>query len=188
MIVLIGMIAAAVSIFISSGSKTSKYLYLEKEIIETQYGVTGMVKERQEQYRGTYTRSNIAGTVLCIVAIIPLFVGAIINEDSDLLLICMLSGTFVIVGIGVMQFIRSGIIWASFDKLLQEGDYARQKKEKQSVRTAISLAYWLIATAIYLGYSLLTNNWDYSWIMWVVAGVLYPALLAILDVFSKSSK
>ena len=42
----------------------------------------------------------------------------------------------VIVGIGVVFLIRAGIIWASFEKLLQEGDYTRAKK-KQTLKSLI---------------------------------------------------
>ena len=54
----------------------------------------------------------------------------------------------VIVGIGVVFLIRAGIIWASFEKLLQEGDHTRAKK--QTLKSLIALVYWLVATAIYL--------------------------------------
>ncbi len=45
-IVLLIMVAIAVGVFISCGMKTSPYLYLEKEPIEIEYGVSGMVSER----------------------------------------------------------------------------------------------------------------------------------------------
>lgn len=183
MIVLLTLVAAAVAIFISSGSKTAPFSYLEKEVFETEYGVRGMVTERMEQYRNTHTKCNIIGTCLCIMSFIPLFAGAIFNENNDLLLVSMLSVSFLLAGIGIIFFVQNGIIWASYEKLLQEGDYSKAKKEKSPVITAISSAYWLITTAIFLAYSLTTNNWGYSWIIWVVAGVLFPAVIGILNVF-----
>ena len=144
-----------------------------------------MVAERNEHYNGTYTRNNIIVASLCIMALIPLFGGASFNDENELLLIIMLCVSFVVAGIGVVFFVSSGIIWASYEKLLQEGDYSKVKKETKSTTTAISAAYWLIITAIYLGYSLSTNNWGYSWIIWVIAGVVFPALAMITNLFSK---
>ena len=181
MIVLLIFVAIAVAIFISSGNKTAQFAYLEREIFETEYGVSGMVKERKLQYKGRYTRNNIIGASLCIMALIPLLGGAIYNENNELFLTIMLAVSFVLVGIGVVFFISSGIVWASFEKLLQEGDYAKERKERQPVVSAIYTAYWLIATAIFLGYSLSTNNWQYSWIVWVVAGVVFPAIVVITN-------
>ena len=47
-----GIVAFACAIFIPRGMKTKPYEFLEKEIIETEYGVTGMVKERKQKYQG----------------------------------------------------------------------------------------------------------------------------------------
>ena len=44
----------------------------------------------------------------------------------------------------------------------------------------VPCAYWCIATAIYLAISFTQNNWDTSWIVWPVAGVLFAALMVIL--------
>lgn len=187
MIVLLVFVAIAVAIFISCGSKTAPYRYLENETFETEYGVVGMVKERREQYRGLYTKNNIIGTCLSILSLLPLFAGAAIDEDNDLFLMVMLCCTFILVGIGTIFFVRRGIVWASFEKLLQEGDYSKQKKETKSITKPVSVAYWCVCTAIYLGYSLATLNWEYSWIIWVAAGGLYPAIIAICNSLSKKN-
>ena len=42
------------AIFISCGAKTSSFAYLETDVFETEYGVWGMVRERQKQYKDTY--------------------------------------------------------------------------------------------------------------------------------------
>lgn len=184
-ILLLVLVAIAVAIFIASGSKTAPFTYLENEIFETEYGVSGMVKERKERYKATYTKNNILGACLCILSFLPLFAGAVFNEENDLLLTVLLSFSLVLAGIGVIFFVQNGIVWASFEKLLQEGEYAKTKKEKQSLTAVITVVYWSIATAIYLGYSLPTRNWEYSWIIWAVAGVVYPAVLAVTNAFDK---
>ena len=119
------------------------------------------------------------------MALIPLFVGTIFNDENELLLTIMLSSSFIIAGIGVVFFISSGIVWASYEKLLQEGDYSKEKKESQSIAATISVIYWSIATAVYLGYSLSTNNWGYSWVIWVVAAVVFPAIVTISNLLDK---
>jgi len=188
MVVLIILVAIAAVMFISSGGKTAPFAYLEKEKFETEYGVSGMVKERKAQYKDLHTRNNIAGTCLCVTALIPLFIGAIIDADNDLFLTIMLSLSFLIAGVGVICFIKTGVVWASYEKLLQEGEYSKENKEKPSLSSAIYTAYWVIAAAVYLGYSLSSNNWGQSWIIWVVAGVIFPAVIAITNAFEKKSK
>ena len=43
--------------------------------------------------------------------------------------------------------------------------------------------YWCLVTAIYLGYSFITQRWDISWIVWPVAGVSYGAVRGIVKSF-----
>lgn len=178
-IVLLVMVAAAVAIFISCGMKTGPYLYLEKEPIEIEYGVYGMVSERQEQYRPRYARANIAGACLCILSAIPLLAAAFFTEDV-LKLVGALCLMLVLVGIGVTFFIRAGIRWESMQKLLEEEDYSRGAKQNRRRWGGVSAAYWLVITAVFLIYSMVTNDWENSWIVWPVAGVLYAALIAVL--------
>lgn len=185
MIVLLFMVAAAVGVFVYCGSKTAPYEFLEKESFETEYGVTGMVKERREQYKGIYTRNNMIGVCLCILSLIPLFAGVAIDENDDLLLVFGLSVMLFLIGIGVIFFITGGVIWASYDRLLQEGDYTKQKKERSPVTSAVYSAYWMIATAVFLIYSFATNEWRYSWIVWAVAGVLFPVVIAVTNIFTE---
>lgn len=187
MIVLIILVAIAVVMFIWSGSRTAPFAYLEKEKFETEYGVSGMVKERKARYKNSHTRNNIAGACLCITAIIPLFVGEMIDSDNAMFVMIMLSLTFIIAGIGVICFIRTGIIWASYEKLLQEGEYSEENKGKKSLSSAIYTAYWIIATAVYLGCSFSLNNWSRSWVIWAVAAVTFPAVVAITNAFEKKS-
>ncbi len=177
MTVLFLMVAIGVVIFILCGMQTKEYDYLEKEKIETEYGVTGMVKEKKAQYETTYIRYNILGVVFCIMGVVPIFV-ALIFTENDFVMISMVCLLFLLEGIGVMFFINAGVNQASFEKLLQEGDYSVEKK-------SVGKVYWPIVTAIYLGYSLITMNWHISWVIWPVAGILFPAISALVNALRK---
>lgn len=181
--------AVAIAMFISSGTKTARFTYLETEAFETDYGVSGMVKERKAQFQGMYTRGNIIGACLCTTALIPLFAVVAIAGDNDFLLVLALCAMFAIAGVGVAFFVRGGIVWASFEKLLQEGDYTKRRKASQPVRTAVSLVYWLLTAALYVGYCLYTDNWGKTGVViWVVAGILFPGVLAILNAVENTKQ
>lgn len=184
MIILMGIVAIACAIFISCGMKTKKYEFLEKEIIETEYGVTGMVKERMCQFESTYTRHNIIGTMLCIVGAMCLFAEALFdgNEFAEVMLFCLM---LIIVAIGVNFFVTAGIQQASFEKLLQEGDYTVEKKTKTSVVAAVSTIYWLVVTAVFLALCFQGKHWNTCGLIWPIAGVLFPAVLAVVKLFEK---
>ena len=44
------------------------------------------------------------------------------------------------------------------------------------------------ATAIYLAYSFITQRWDFTWIVWPVAGVLFVAVYGILQAVVRGKK
>ena len=184
MIVMLVLIAIAVAIYISCGMKTSPYEYLEKELIETEYGVDGMVKERQKQFKSTYAKYNIIGTCCCILAVVPLFAGSCITTE-DFYIVVALSMLFLFIAVGVWFFILAGIPWASMQKLLQEGEYSVETKTNKKKTSGISGIYWLIVTAIFLGISFYSNAWEKTVLIWPIAGVLYAALITACNTFRK---
>ena len=183
--VLLVMVTAAVAIFVYSGGRTALFEYLDREPFETEYGVSSMVKERREQYRERYMRNNIMGVCLCILAAIPLFGGVALEVENPLLPVGLLCATLVIVGLGVKLLVRGGTVWGGFERLLEEGEYAREEKKKQPLISKISQVYWALALSGYLAYSFITNDWNRSWIVWPVAAVLFPAVSALILLFAK---
>ena len=100
----------------------------------------------------------------------------------------MLCLTLLTVAIGVMFFNVAGVRWASMQKLLKEGDYSERGKRKSKITEAIGTAYWLIATAVYLGWSFLTNNWHITWVIWPIAGVLFAVVELICNLVIDKSE
>lgn len=178
MITLLILIANAVTLFILSSSKTSAFEFLENEIFETSYGVTGMVKERKEDYRESYTKNIAIGVCFCVLSLVPLFAAIIISED-DLFMVSMVAVMLALIGIGVNFIVKTCIIWESFDKLLQEGEYSKRKKKEKIASSKVNTIYWSVVTAGYLAYSFISYKWHFSWIIWPVAAVLYPAVISI---------
>lgn len=178
MITLLIFIANAVTLFILSSSKTSAFEFLENEIFETSYGVTGMVKERKEEYRESYTKNIAIGVCFCVLSLVPLFAAIIISED-DLFMVSMVAVMLALIGIGVNFIVKTCIIWESFDKLLQEGEYSKRKKKEKIASSKVNTIYWSVVTAGYLAYSFVSYKWHFSWIIWPVAAVLYPAVISL---------
>ena len=158
---------------------------MEKEIFETEYGVTGMVKARREQYQSTYDRCNLIGICLCVASPLFLFLGMAAFSNDDLPMVSCLCLTLALAGAGVFLLVRVGIVWASYEKLLQEGEYSKEEKSRLPVTGAISTVYWLTATAVYLAWSFASDGWKHTWIVWVVAGVMFPAVLTLARAFTR---
>ena len=183
-IILILMVAAAVGMFLYIGFNGKKYEYLETSNIDTEYGVSGMVRERKDAYASIHSRWMIIGIMLCIIAAVPLLMIELLrwgHDDGSLVAV----GTGVmlaVIAVGVKMIVKTSILWGGMDKLLEEGDYTRLNK-KASRYDGI---YWAIATAIYLGWSFMSNRWDITWLVWPVAGVLFVAYHEIMRAIFRS--
>ena len=175
------LVAIAVTLFLSCGNKAKEYEFLEKEPFETEYGVTGMVKERQKAFKPTYDRMNTIGTMLCVLSVVPLFATMAFTVGVDFFMTMAVCLLLAVVGVGVYFFVYGGTIYSSMEKLLEEGDYTRREKSQKNITGPVSVIYWLVATAIFMIYTFGPKGNGqprYSWIIWAVAGVLYAAVLA----------
>ena len=180
--VLLVLVAAAVAVFITCAAQVKAYAFLETEPFETAYGVTGMVRERRAAAAPEHTRGKVAGTVLCILSAVPLFI-AVCLDGPDLLYVGAVCLLLVLAGVGSAVFVSGGVYWAAMDRLLEEGDYVRPRKRQNGVVGAVSGIYWLVAAAAYLLWTF-GPWWDAqpqdTWILWAVAGVLYGAVMALV--------
>lgn len=184
LVILLVMVAVAVTLFIRCGQRTAPFAYLETEPIETAYGVDGLVTEARAAAQRTHDRAVLAGVCLCVVSPLPLFAGLAcgVGYFALVALVCLL---LALAGLGASLLVYTGVLWGRFDKLQQKGDYTAQKKARAPLDAAVSGAYWCAATALYLGLSFATDSWQTSWWVWAVAGVLYPAVMALLRAIGK---
>lgn len=176
-ILLLVVVALAVMVFIRYGMKTQPFEYLEKEPIETAYGVSGMVREQQKAHRSRFTRSIILGVGLCVLSPVPLLCMTMLTEIFIFIMatVCVL---LVMVAAAVYLFVSVDMVEGSFQRLLEEGDYSRDRKRvSNSPWVAV---YWCAATAIYLGWSFYSGDWQRTWMVWPVAGVLFGGVAALL--------
>ena len=183
--VLLLLIGGAVGIFVTISLQGQRYEYLEKEEIDTAYGVDGMVRDRREKYRHNYSVLLVTGIVLCVVSAAPVFMAFLLFGEDEAATSAATGVLLVLVAIGVLLIVRCSTIWGSYQMLLQEGDYTVQNKEESRKNEHIAGLYWGLALAVFLAVSFLTNAWDRTWIVWPVAGVGYGALLAAAAMVRK---
>lgn len=198
LVILLLMVAIGVVIMKMAGMQLSKYDYLENEKISLGFGVKELVLKKKEEFEKPYRISVCAGIALIFAGIMPLMVA--VAADSEEMAIYCIVVILLAVAVSVYCFVRFGSIWESYEKLLQEGDYTREKKESKQANSFFSTAYWCIVTAVYLGISFIGpdfgalgadgrleymkwkwGNWGITWVIWPVAAVLFAGLKAIFD-------
>ena len=187
MTALFGLVAIGVALFIVTGIRTSRFNVWHTEGFETAYGVSGMVKEKRRAQEHAYTVCLTVGIALCILAVLPLIVAGAIGA-SDLILTTFTSLLFPIIGVGVYLIVRVGIVRGSFTFLLNESEASEATKKQNKTEEALTSVYWCVAIAGYLTWSFLTGDWDKTWIVWPIAGVLFGAVSAIWRLIIGSDK
>lgn len=66
-----------------------------------------------------------------------------------------------------------------YRKLLEEDGFTREEKAKGHAPNPAIIVYWCTVTALYLSISFLTNRWDMTWLIWVIAAVLNPVVVIL---------
>lgn len=169
------IVAVGLVFLLPAALQLEKFDYLEKEDIALGYGVAGIVEREKNDYATTFRKSITQGVVLCVLAVVPLML-TVAFQPSDRWMIISVSLLLAIVAAAVQFFVRVGMVQDSFNKLLQLEDYTTHEKMLNRKIGWFSGAYWCVATAVYLGYSFWRDSWKTSWVIWVVAGLLFAAL------------
>ena len=183
LIILLVLVLAGVALLVTEGMKLSGFRYLDEEGISLKYGVRGIVEKRREDFEQTHRRCTVLGVALCIISVIPLMtVGTFV--DNDIYSIMCLALLIVFVAVAVYLFVWSGCIYGSFRKLLQEGEYAKEKKAIKKRTAFLNGVYWagVLAAFLILRSSNIYEESEYNilGIYWTVAVLLYIMIRGIL--------
>ena len=182
------LIGGAVALFVTSGLAGKKFEYLSSESFETEYGVSGFVKELREKEQGSFAARLTVGIVLCVLSVVPIFVAMLLpgaENDGDFRYVVAVAVLLCLVAVGVWLIVGASIVRGGYSVLLEEGDYTREQKENLRRNQTIATCYWGVVTAGYLAYSFITMDWQRSWIVWPVAGVLYGVIFAVASALRK---
>lgn len=176
--ILILIVAFGIFIIISTVAGSTEFEYLDKKEIQLMYGVSGILeKQRLAFAQSGYIQIGV-GVVLCLISVLPmifldeLFVG---SEEigAALLIVC--------VSVGVHLLVRTGVMFGTYDRLLQRNDYSVESKKANKIIGLIAGPYWLLTTAIYLLLSFTSGAWDQTWIVWPIAGIIFGIIAAIIN-------
>lgn len=184
---LLVLVAVAVVLFMQCSAAVKPYEFLEKEPIDTEYGVTGLAHERRDAFAVQYNRGNTLGTVLCILCAVPLF-AAMMFLDTDILAAAAVCLLLVLVACGVHAFVRVGTVQDALNQLLEEGDFTRDAKARKGAIRAVAAAYWLVVVAIFLFYTFGpygNGQPEYSWFIWAIAGVIFAAVMVVMKAVQR---
>ena len=177
-VLLLLSVAAALAIIIPAGLAYSKWGWLGERPFETEYGVDGAVRARDERYQSTFVRNITIGVIIIMLGVMGI-VGASLLSSNEGVQIGAVAVFMALVTIAVYLFVQAGVIKSGYARVLREGDYA-PKGPKDRVVDTVTTVYWLLVTAGFFAWSFIWNAWDKSWLVWPIAGIGYAIIAAIL--------
>ncbi len=182
--VLLVFVTIAVGIFLTTGMRLSAYEYMEKEVLIVPEDVLRETADCRADYEGTFRASVTIGVLLCIIGAIPLFLSTVFFEE-DFAAVTGLCMTLVFAAAGVFFLVSAGTVHGSYEKLLQTGDYAPEKKRANKKIGAIAGIFWCGVVSVYMLLSFTTRSWEYTWIIFPVSGVLFGGISALLHATAR---
>lgn len=184
------MVAVAVGIFITSGISFGKYEDIKKKKVVLDYGTRQAVTKQYEKFHQLFGTRIAVGVILCILSIVPsivcdtFFGGTEYEWLVEMSAVCL----FAFVAAAVFLFIVSGTRHGAYEVLLGKGEYAPEKanRKENKLTGIIAAIYWPVVTVIYLGWSFVTFNWGFTWIIWPLAGILFGGISAVISLVSEN--
>lgn len=186
------MIAAAVALFIFSGSFVKGWEWVKKKQFVSDFATRAYVGQAIKDYNARHAIYMAIGISLCIISVTPsiLLDAADVGEFWD-----GISGMFlfIFVGVGVFFITLSSMTMGIYEDLLREkgskagngnadssAAYVFEEKRRRKIKDVVPL-FWPIVTCIYLSISFLTFWWHITWVIWPIAAGVSVVIEAIIN-------
>jgi len=181
------MVAAGVRFFVKTQQYDRDLAPTDRERFKLAYGVHSVFTEKVEKFTGNHHRRLSFSISMFIFSVIPLLLVAILASRSDTILM-MLIVMFLMIAAGIYIIVPASTQFAAYNYILLEGDLDSGKTRAEKNAEKLSVFYWPLLVAIYLGWSLLTMNWGITWIIWPVGAITFGALIGLMGLFDKDER
>ncbi|MBP1041587.1 hypothetical protein I6N95_11270 [Vagococcus sp. BWB3-3] len=184
--------AIGVGLFIVSGYKNNTFQYLQRDFVMT--GASRKVIQNEKQaYEKTHILAIVLGVTACIVSVVPFFMIVFLRPYDDNFVGLGLGLILVIASLGVIFLVYTGNVTLAFNTLLKNAKSHQPTKQEVAysrVDHLFEAVYWPIVVVIYLVWSFTGSGmrWSYSWIIFMVAGILQEAIKALIGIVPTDKK
>lgn len=190
LIALFVLIAAAVGLFIGSGTMSEKFAFMKSTEINLDSSTRMRIAALRDQSSGKYTAALISSICMFILSPVLLIANALIYGDNELeatMPVCYgVVILLIICSVAAFILIYSATIKSGYDMLLGLEEYSPSQRKTSKLTDAIGGIFWPIIVVAYLASSFATERWDVTWIIWPAAGILFGAVCAIINAVSEN--
>lgn len=180
--ILLFCIVPAVAMFIYCGMKLENYKFIENNEFTLATTARTIINNMYSEMKAKQTIGLIVGVSLCIMSVIPIFVGSIISDAGSTYGVSIL---LIMIAVAVFLFITTGSVTQSCRQLLQIDEYTLVQKKESKVIGIVASIVWPIAVCIFLLAGFLYNQWQICWIVFPITGILFGGFSAVYTAVSK---
>jgi len=183
-VVLLLCVAAAVGIFITSGTRFSKYEYMEKGVWVEEPLKNRLTRE-MEAYLPTSSLALTIGVMLCILGAAVLLVMSAAMPDGDdgnAYGLCLL---LTMVAVAVVLFITVVAKKDIYTMILGIEDYAPERAKENKIIGIVASVVWPLTAAVFFVWGFAFNGWRISWIVFPVVGICFGAFAAVCSAVTR---
>jgi hypothetical protein len=183
MILLLCCVVPAVAMFIYSGMRLEKFKFIESNEFTLASSARAIINEKLSQTKTKQTIGVMVGVSLCIMSVIPIFVGSMFGDAGSTYGVSIL---LIMVATAVFLFITTGSVPQACKQLLQIEDFTVVKKKESKVIGAVASVVWPIAVCLFLVMGLVFQMWYICWIVFPVTGILFGGFSAAYSALTRS--
>jgi len=179
------MVSAGVSFFIKTNQYESETAVIDNEAFELSYGVHSVFQDKLQKFRPSYNKSLSVAIFLFIFSFVPLMFSGLFSDGSEVTMM-MLIVLILLIAMGLYILLPVSTRFEAYNSILKDHTEAETETSKRAKRAEkLAAFYWPLLTAIFLGWSLWTMDWGTTWIIWPVGGVLFAALVGLMELLDK---
>ncbi len=180
--------AISVSLLVLRSQRMQQY----KDIGEERFVSSSAVRDFAASQRAgdsSGRRLRLIGVALFVLNVIPLIVlGTLLPDDSPFQVLSV-APTLIIAAISLFCWFMGHAVETPASHLLKEESCnPNQWEELHPAVRVIAVAFWPLATAIYLAWSFSTGGWDRTWVVWPTSGVLYAVFWSSVAAASTNKR
>lgn len=193
--VLLLCVAVGVVILINRSRETASFRRISEGEFSPTWETTTWAENQERAHGASRTTALSTAFILWVFAALVIIGGALLGDSftelngfwaSSVTNISVAVG-LVIVATGLFILLRADAARAIAEKLTKRDSSEEEETSSRGGR-AILAVYWPLVTAIYLGWSLITESWGTTWIIWPIAGLLFAAIAAMIGVLFPAKK
>lgn len=181
-------IAVGIALFIINGMRLSDYSQFSESFYVLVPEARRAIEKMREAYKRSHVFSLVIGVSICILSSLPVMGAVFLGNRQSYVLI----GTGVmllLIGVALFFFTFTGNIWGAYETLLDHGQtFAEIRESREKARQKNKIVkfmddiYWPIIVVLFFVWSFGYGSWAYSWLIFVIGGIIYSGVLMIFDI------